>query len=173
MAPPMTPIVRPCFEHDLQAVQFIYAHHVLHSTASFEIEAPSLDEMRARWIKTVGEGWPFLVATAENDPTRVLGFAYGGRYHTRPAYAHTFEDSIYVAPSLARRGVGTALLTSLLLDLRNIGARQVVALIGDSANVASVALHKKLRFRQVGVLEGVGEKFGREVDVVLMQRRLA
>jgi L-amino acid N-acyltransferase YncA len=166
-------LLRPCFEQDLQTVQFIYAHHVLHGTASFELEPPGLEEMRARWTKIVAADWPFLVAFPEGDPTRVVGYAYATQFHPRPAYAHTFEDSVYVAPGAAGRGVGTALLCELLSQLQHPNdVRQVLALIGDSANTASIALHKKALFQQVGLLQKVGRKFARDIDVVLMQRNL-
>lgn len=170
---PMEPIIRHCFEQDLQNVQFIYAHHVLHGTGTFETAAPSLDEMRQRWAKVVERGWPFLVATADNDLTRVVGFAYAGQFRDRAAYARTFETSLYVAPSMSRRGIGYALLMSLLSELQDIGARQVLAVIGDSDNAASIAVHGKAGFKKAGILYGVGEKFGRPLDVVLMQRPLA
>ena len=167
-------LLRPCFAQDLQSVQFIYAHHVWHGTASFELEPPSLEEMRLRWTNIVAANLPFLVAFPKTDPTRVVGYAYAAQFHPRPAYAHTFEDSVYVAPGAAGRGVGTALLCGLLSQLQHPTAiRQVVALIGDSANTASIALHKKTLFQQVGMLRKVGRKFGRDVDVVLMQRSIA
>ncbi len=171
---PLPVVLRPCFEQDLQSVQFIYAHHVLHGAASFELEPPSLNEMRARWTKIVAAGWPFLAAVPQTDPTRVVGYAYAAQFNPRPAYAHTFEDSVYVAPGAAGRGVGTALLCGLLSQLQHpTDVRQVVALIGDSANTASIALHKRTLFEQVGVLRKVGRKFARDIDVVVMQRSIA
>jgi phosphinothricin acetyltransferase len=169
---PLSVIVRPCFEQDVQSVQFIYAHHVLHGTASFELEAPDLAEMRRRWTDVVAGGWPFLVACPENDPTRVLGYAYAGAYHKRPAYAKTVENSVYVAANAARRGVGTNLLSALVIELAQTDVREIVAMIGDRENEASIALHKKLSFHPVGILTGVGFKFGRWLDVVMMQRTL-
>lgn len=171
---PLHVVVRPCFEQDLQSVQFIYAHHVLHGTASFELEPPGGAEIRARWSKAVSAGLPFVVACPQTDPTRVVGFAYAAQFHHRPAYAHTFEDSVYVAPSVVGRGIGYNLLNGVLHDLRHdTEVRQVVALIGDSDNAASIALHKKLLFHHAGTLQKVGCKFGRDLDVVMMQRNIA
>ncbi|HWA21414.1 MAG TPA: GNAT family N-acetyltransferase [Caulobacterales bacterium] len=171
--PPLPIVVRPCFEQDLQWVQFIYAHHVLHGVASFELEPPDLAETRARWAKAVGAGLPFLVACPQTDPTRVVGFAYAAPFHQRPAYAHTFEDSVYVAPGAAGRGVGAILLNGVLHELQHPEeVRQVLALIGDSDNAASIALHSKLLFQRVGKLHKVGYKFGRDLDVIIMQRNI-
>lgn len=171
----MTPIpvlVRPCFEQDVQSVQFIYAHHVLHGTASFELDAPDFNAMRRRWSDVVAGGWPFLVACPQSDPTRVLGYAYATQFHKRPAYAKTLESSVYVAANAARRGVGTNLLSALVVELAATDTREIVALIGDSENAASIGLHRKLSYAHVGVLTGVGQKFGRWLDVVVMQRTL-
>lgn len=165
-------IVRPCFEQDLQQVRLIYGHHVVSGVASFELNPPDDAEMKARWSKTVANGWPFLVATPANDLSRVIGFAYARPYHERPAYEYTFEDSIYVAPGSERRGAGKALLTNLLVELQEIEVRQVIALIGDSENIGSITLHQRLGFSHVGVLRDVGSKFGRWVDVVIMQRSI-
>ena len=168
-----TLFVRPCFQQDLQFVQLIYAHHVLAGTGSFELEPPSLEEMTARWGAAVERGWPFLVAAPRTDPTRVLGYAYAVQYRDRAAYARSFEVSTYVAPTALRQGVGAALLLELLTLLQSDGAAQALAFIGDSANAASIALHAKLGFRHAGVLKSVGLKFGRSLDVVIMQRGLA
>jgi phosphinothricin acetyltransferase len=165
-------IVRPCFQQDLETVQLIYAHHVLTGTGSFELEPPSLEEMTRRWSNVVSKNWPYLVATPLNDLSRVIGFAYAGQFRERPAYARTFEVSVYVAPSSMRKGVGAFLLAQLLSNLRADGVRQALAFIGDSANAASIALHQKLGFTYVGTLAQVGEKFGRSLDVVIMQRAL-
>lgn len=165
-------IVRPCFQQDLDTVQLIYAHHVLTGTGSFEIEPPSLDEMTDRWGKIVAKGWPYFVVCPNHDLSRVLGFAYAGQFRDRLAYAHTFEVSIYVAPTSLRQGAGLQLMTELLTTLRLDGVRQALALIGDSANIASVALHQRAGFIHVGLLKDVGEKFGRSLDVVVMQKSL-
>lgn len=165
-------LVRPCFQQDLEMVRLIYANHVTTGTGTFEIEAPTLEEMTARWSDTVERGWPFLAACPVYDVTRVLGFAYAGQYRPRPGYATTFESSVYVAPASLRQGVGAHLMAELLSVLRGDGVREVLAFIGDSANAASLALHLKAGFRHAGTLQQVGEKFGRRLDVVIMQRTL-
>lgn len=168
--PPL--IVRPCFQQDLEFVQLIYAHHVLTGTGTFEIEAPSLEQMTERWSKIVERGWPFFVASPTNDLSRVLGFAYAGQFRDRAAYAKTFEVSVYVGPTTQRQGAGAMLLSEVLTTLRSDGVREVLAVIGDSHNAASIGLHRKLGFQHVGTLKNVGVKFGRLLDVVLMQRTL-
>lgn len=165
-------IVRPCFQQDLELVQLIYAHHVLSGAGTFEVEPPTLEHMTDRWAGIVEKGWPFLVASPVSDPSRVLGFAYAGQYRDRTAYARTFESSIYVGPTTLRQGAGERLLGELLMTLRDDGVRQVLAFIGDSYNAASIGLHAKLGFKHVGTLANVGEKFGRLLDVVVMQRGL-
>lgn len=165
-------IVRPCFQQDLQYVQLIYAHHCLTGTGTFEIEPPSLEEMTERWGKIVDRGWPFLVASPPSDFSRVLGFCYAAQFRDRAAYAKTFEVSIYSAPTTMRQGVGGQMLAQLLTTLRDDGVREVLAVIGDSANAGSIGVHKKLGFRHVGTMTNVGEKFGRLLDVVIMQRSL-
>lgn len=165
-------IVRPCFQQDLETVQLIYAQHVLTGTGSFEIEPPSLDIMTDRWSHVVAKGWPYLVASPQSDLSRVLGFAYAFQYRDRPAYRHCFEVSVYAAPTTMHQGVGTALLTELLATLRGDGVREALAFIGDAQNAASIGLHAKLGFTHAGTLKNVGEKFGRPLDVVVMQRTL-
>jgi phosphinothricin acetyltransferase len=165
-------MVRPCFEQDIQWVQLIYAHHVMTGAGTFEIKPPSLEDMRGRWTEIVSKGWPFLVACPAHDPSRIFGYAYARPFRDREAYAYTFEDSVYVAPGQTGKGVGTRLLTRLLATLTEDGIRQVVAVIGDSANQGSIALHKRCGFRPAGQLTNVGAKFGRWFDVVLMQRTL-
>jgi phosphinothricin acetyltransferase len=165
-------IVRPCFEHDLEQVTLIYGHHVTTGAGSLEYEPPSLGEMRERWSRVVGKGWPYLVACPQEDITRVAGFAYAGQYRDRPGYARCFEDSIYVAPGWERKGVGFTMLAHLLHELGELDVRQVVAVIGGADNAGSIALHAKCGFSHVGTLWGVGWKFGRWHDVILMQREL-
>ncbi len=167
-----TPLVRPCFQQDLQFVQLIYAHHVLSGTGTFEIEPPSLEQMTERWGAIVGNGWPYVVACPASDLSRVLGFAYAVQYRDRAAYAKTFEVSVYSAPTTMRQGAGALMLSEVLTTLRGDGVREVLAFIGDSYNAASVGLHAKLGFKHVGTLKEVGEKFGRLLDVVVMQRTL-
>jgi len=171
---PATPplIVRPCFQQDLETVQLIYAHHVLTGTGTFEIDPPSLDIITERWSGVVSKGWPYLVASPQSDLSRVLGFAYAFQYRDRPAYRHCFEVSVYAAPTTMGQGVGTALMTELLNTLRGDGVREVLAFIGDSQNAGSIKLHSKVGFKHAGTLKHVGEKFGRMLDVVVMQRTL-
>jgi phosphinothricin acetyltransferase len=166
-------IARPCFQQDLEMVQLIYAHHVLTGTGTFEVEAPDMAEMTGRWGRIVERGWPFLVACPVDDLSRVMGFAYGAQFRERAAYAKSFEVSVYTAPTAQRLGVGATVLTQTLVSLRDQGAEQAVAYIGDSANAASIGLHSKLGFRHVGTLRNIGEKFGKALDVVIMQRGIA
>jgi phosphinothricin acetyltransferase len=165
-------IIRPCFQQDLETVQLIYGHHVLTGTGSFELEPPSLEEMTARWSRIVSNNWPFLVASPVSDLTRVVGFAYASQYRDRAAYARSFEVSVYASPTSLRLGAGALLLTELLSMLHGDGVREALAFIGDSYNAASIALHQKLGFQYVGTLKNVGEKFGRALDVVIMQRSM-
>ena len=154
----------------MAGVRAVYAHHVVHGLGSFELEPPGVEEMMRRWREIVGRGLPYLVAAAEGD--EVLGFAYAAPYRERPAYRSTVEDSVYVAPGAARRGVGRRLLSEVVRRCTALGARQMIAVIGDSANAGSVALHAAVGFREVGVLRAVGWKHGRWVDTVIMQREL-
>jgi L-amino acid N-acyltransferase YncA len=171
-APRPTRIVRPCFQQDLELVHLIYAHHVMTGTGSFEYEPPSLEEMTSRWSRIVTHGWPYLVAAPTADLSRVIGFAYAAPFRDRPGYARTFEDSVYVAPNAQGQGVGKLLLNELMGQLQADGVREVVAVIGDGANIASVELHARAGFRHVGVMKQVGRKFDRWLDVVMMQRSL-
>ncbi len=161
--------IRSAVAGDLPAVQAIYAHHVCHGTASFEIEPPPLEEMQQRYAKVVGVGLPFLVAEVHGI---VVGYGYAGSYRPRPAYLFTVEDSIYLHPEWCGRGLGRQLLARLIGTCEAAGRRQMIAVIGDSANVASVRLHAAAGFREAGVLRSVGFKFGRWLDTVLMQRAL-
>ncbi len=166
-------IVRPCFQQDLEFVQLIYAHHVLTGTGTFELEPPGVEVMTQRWSHVVGAGWPYLVAAPRADPSRVIGFAYATQYRDRAGYKRTFEVSVYVGPTTMRCGAGALTLSAVLQALKQDGARQALAFIGDSANAASIALHRKLGFDHAGTLREAGEKFGRLLDVVIMQRVLA
>lgn len=165
-------IVRPCFQQDLELVQLIYAHHCLAGTGTFELEAPTLEEMTTRWTRIVTNGWPFVVAAPQHDLSRVMGFAYAQPFRDRPAYSKTFEDSVYVAPTSQRQGVGVALLSDVLNTLHQDDVREVLAVIGDSQNAGSIGVHRKLGFKDAGYLRNVGYKFGRWLDVVIMQRSL-
>jgi L-amino acid N-acyltransferase YncA len=161
--------LRAVAERDLPQVQGIYAHHVRTGIASFELEPPDVAEMIRRCQATLERGLPYLVA-AEGD--RVLGYAYAGPYRTRPAYAWTVEDSVYLAQGEAGRGIGTALLGELIGQATALGYRQMVAVIGDSGNAGSIALHRRHGFHEAGLLRSVGWKHGRWIDSVLMQRAL-
>lgn len=169
MTPPHTPALRAALADDVPAITAIYAQHVLHGLASFETEPPALDEMRRRFDAITGAGYPYLVALAGDA---LLGYAYANVYRTRPAYRFTVEDSIYVAPGASGRGVGRALLSRLIDDCTQSGYRQMLAVIGDSDNAASIGLHRACGFAPTGTLHAVGFKFGRWVDSVIMQRPL-
>lgn len=166
---PLSVVVREAGPDDIPDVTAIYAHYVANTAASFEEEPPAAEEMLRRLEAVRARGLPFLVA--EHDG-RVLGFAYAGPFRTRSAYRYTIEDSIYVAPDAVRRGIGSALLSRLIERCSELGYRQMIAVIGDSENLSSIGLHASLGFRQEGVLRGVGWKFGRWVDVVIMHRPL-
>lgn len=162
--------VRPADEADLVAVQAIYAAHVLHGTGSFEEVPPGLEEIKARWLGIVGRGLPYLVAA---DADRVLGFAYAGPFRPRSAYRFTVEDSIYVAPDALGSGLGSRLLGGLIDACEERGMRQMVAVVGDSANTRSIRLHQRHGFIRAGTLVDAGYKFGRWLDAVFMQRTLS
>jgi len=161
--------IRPVSLDDLAAITAIYAHSVVHGTASFELDPPDLDEMRRRHDALLAGGHPYLVATRGNE---LLGYAYAGPYRPRPAYRATVEDSIYLSPSAQGRGIGRRLLAELIEAATRAGFRQMVGVIGDSGHQASIRLHEALGFRVVGVFENVGWKHGRWLDSVLMQRPL-
>lgn len=163
--------VRAAEAADMAAVQALYAHHVLTGLASFEEVPPDVAEMAARRDRAVGRGLPFLVAEAAAGGG-VLGFAYAAPFRDRPAYRYSLEDSVYVAPAAAGRGIGGALLAELIARCEALGYRQMIAVIGDSANAASIALHRRMGFEMAGRLVSVGFKFGRWVDSVYMRRPL-
>lgn len=166
--------IRPAQPADFAAITRVYAHAVLHGTASFEIEPPDATEMAHRWDALLAGGFPYLVAETGGAGWRreVLGYAYAGPYRARPAYRFTVEDSLYVAPQAQRRGIGRLLLDRLILESQTRGYRQMIAIIGDSAQAPSIALHAAAGFRMVGTFEAVGFKFDRWLDSVLMQRPL-
>ncbi|HUQ76690.1 MAG TPA: GNAT family N-acetyltransferase [Burkholderiales bacterium] len=161
--------VRPATPDDLPAIQSIYAYHVLHGLASFEEQPPPVDEMRRRYDDVGSRGLPWLAA----DFGGVLaGYGYCAPYRSRSAYRYSLEDSIYVRHGSEGKGVGSALLAVLIERCEALGHRQLVAVIGDSANAASINLHASFGFVRVGTLRSAGFKFGRWVDSVLMQRPL-
>jgi L-amino acid N-acyltransferase YncA len=161
--------VRDASDADMAAVTSIYATHVLHGLASFEEIPPSLDEMNSRRAGVLQLGLPYLVAEMD---ARVVGYAYATFYRTRPAYRYTVEDSVYVEDGLNGRGIGTTLLAELIARCERGPWRQMLAVIGDSGNAGSIALHRRLGFQPAGNLIAVGYKLGRWVDSVFMQRPL-
>lgn len=166
------PAVRVCVPDDLAAVARIYGHYVLHSTATFEEEPPTLADWGKRLSDIAESSLPFLVAEVDGD---VLGYAYCSRWRPRPAYRQTVEDSVYVAPEAVGRGIGTALLEALLARCEAAGVRQMIAVIAterEGRGGASQALHERHGFRPAGRLVAVGFKHGRWLDTIMMQRSL-
>jgi phosphinothricin acetyltransferase len=161
--------IRDATERDLEALQGLYAHHVLHGLASFEEVPPPVEELRRRWVSVISSGLPYLAAEIN---TRLVGYAYASAYRSRPAYRYTIEDSVYVAPGMGGQGIGSALLGALIARCEAGRWRQMLAVIGDSGNAASIALHRRFGFEAVGTFASVGFKLGRWVDTVLMQRPL-
>lgn len=159
-------LLRPATPQDLPAIQAIYAHHVLHGLASFEEEAPPLAEMRRRYEDVTGSGLPYLVAEEKGE---VLGYGYCTLYRARSAYRYTLEDSVYVKEGRQGKGIGTAVLAELIARCTVLDYRQMIAVIGDSGNAASIGVHARLGFVRAGNLRSTGYKFGRWVDTVLMQ----
>ncbi len=162
-------LLRPATPDDLGVISSIYAHHVRHGTGSFELEPPDASEMAARFAAVTGAGYPYLVAQRGD---RVLAYAYANAFRARPAYRYTVEDSIYVAPDAVGQGLGRALLERLIADCSALGLRQMLAVVGDSQNAGSIALHRACGFEHIGKMANVGWKFGRWLDIVLMQREL-
>jgi phosphinothricin acetyltransferase len=159
-------LIRPAAPRDLPSIQSIYAYHVLQGLASFEEEAPSLEEMRRRFEDVTGRGLPYVVA---EEKAEILGYGYCTLYRTRSAYRFTLEDSIYVKHGMQGKGIGKAMLRELIGHCGALQYRQMIAVIGDSANAASIAVHASLGFVRAGNLRSTGYKFGRWVDSVLMQ----
>jgi phosphinothricin acetyltransferase len=164
-----TPAVRLATSADIPAITRIYAHAVRHGTASFELEPPDEAEMSRRQRTLLDGGYPYLVAEIGGA---VAGYAYAGPYRARPAYRFSVENSIYIAPEMHRRGIGRVLLDQLIVECEARGYRLMIAVIGDSAQTPSIELHRIAGFQLVGALEGVGYKFERWLDTVLMQRPL-
>jgi L-amino acid N-acyltransferase YncA len=168
-----TPVViRAAADADLPAIAELYAHHVLTGTASFEVSAPTVDEIRRRRRDVLSHGLPYFVASLSDSGADLAGYAYATEYRSRVAYRHTVEDSVYVDPVCVRRGAGRALLAAVIAACETLGYRQMVAVIGGSDNAASISLHAALGFRHAGLLPAVGRKFDRWIDTVLMQRAL-
>jgi len=165
------PRIRPATSADMGRVCAIYRHHVLTGTATFELVPPTPEEMQERFAAVRDKGFPWLVVEPAAGEA-IAGYAYATSFRARPAYAWTVEDSIYLDPAATGRGHGRALLTHLIAACESIGLRQMIAVIGDSANTPSIALHRALGFADAGVQRAVGLKFGRWLDTVTMQRPL-
>ena len=161
--------IRAVDPDDIPTITAIYDEAVRHGTASFEIEPPDNAQMRRRYAALRAGGYPYLVAELAGT---IAGYAYAGPYRERPAYRWSIEDSVYVAEQSQGRGLGRALLEALIAEAQQGGFRQMIAVIGDSANAASIELHRAAGFRMVGTFDSVGFKFGRWLDTVLMQRPL-
>lgn len=162
-------VIRPCAAADMPAITAIYADHVSYGAASFETDPPSLEEMCRRRSELLSKDLPYLVAVRDDA---IAGYAYAGTYRPRAAYRDTVENSVYLRDDQAGRGIGTRLLNALIDECETRDLRQMIAVIGDSANVASIRLHLRCGFRDVGTLSSVGHKHGRWLDSVLMQRAL-
>ena len=168
----MSVVIRP-FQpknpSDIKAITEIYAYHVTHGSGSFEHEPPSIDEMEARFEMLVSKSYPIFVAVEDGD---IIGYAYAGPHKGRKGYDGTVEDSVYVAPQAVRKGVGRLLLSTIISAAQDAGYRQMMAVIGDSENLASIGLHTDLGFTLIGTAKGIGFKFGRYLDVTYMQKSL-
>ncbi len=161
--------IRAATAADLPAITEIYAHAVRFGTATFELVPPDTGEMRRRFEALKDGGFPYFVALLERS---VVGYAYAASYRPRPAYRFTVEDSVYLRPAIHRRGIGRLLLERLIAECEALGFRQMIAVIGDSANAASIGLHSRCGFEMIGTHPNVGLKFGRWLDTVMMQRPL-
>lgn len=162
-------IIRPGTDADVPAFAAVYRWHVEHGTGTFELEAPDDAEVARRRADVVGKGLPWLAAELDG---RVVGYAYANHFRPRRAYRFCLEDSIYLAPDAQGRGIGRLLLAELIAQCEALGARQMLAVIGDSQNLGSIGVHRACGFEHTGVLTSAGWKFGRWLDVVLMQRAL-
>ncbi len=161
--------LRPATLADIPAITAIYTHAVRHGTASFELEPPTEAEMTRRMQAVLDGKFPYLAAEID---AKLAGYAYASLYRTRPAYRFTVENSVYVAPDMHRRGVGKALLERLIKECTARGYRQMIAVIGDSDQAASIGVHKACGFESAGNLKNIGWKFGKWLDTPLMQRSL-
>ena len=163
------PTIRPSQDSDLPQITAIYSHHVLHGTGTFETDPPSESDMLARRADVLGKGLPYLVA---EDGRRVLGYAYCQWFKPRPAYRFSAEDSIYLHPDAAGKGLGKELLAELEKQAEAVGIRKLIAVIGDSGNLGSVGVHRSRGFSHIGAIGSCGWKFGRWLDIVLMEKTL-
>jgi len=164
-----SPEIRPATEADLPVVTAIYDQAVRYGTATFELDPPDLVEMTRRYRALIDGGFPYFVATLDR---RVVGYAYAGAYRPRPAYRFTVENSVYLEPATHRRGIGLQLLQQLIAECEARGYRQMIAVIGDSANAGSIGVHTRAGFSMIGTHPNVGLKFGRWLDTVMMQLAL-
>jgi L-amino acid N-acyltransferase YncA len=158
--------IRPTVAADLPIITEIYDHAVRFGTATFELIPPDLAEMTRRFNALVDGGFPYLVAALDGH---VIGYAYAGAYRPRPAYRFTVENSVYLQPAIHRRGIGLQLLQRLIVESESRGYRQMIAVIGDSANAGSIGVHTRCGFQMIGTHPNVGFKFGRWLDTVMMQ----
>ena len=161
--------IRPFEATDLPAVTAIYAHHVTHGTGTFETTPPTEEEMAQRQADVAARGLPWLVL---EDAGQVLGYAYCQWFKPRPAYRFSAEDSIYLHPDARGRGLGRRLLQALADEAQARGVRKLIAVIGDSANAASIGVHRAVGFTDAGAIRSCGWKFGRWLDIVLMEKPL-
>ncbi|WP_421415505.1 GNAT family N-acetyltransferase [Agrobacterium tumefaciens] len=161
--------LRPCEEADIPAITEIYRDAVLHGRASFEIDPPSVDMMLERRRLLVEGNYSYLVAEIDG---KVAGYAYAGAYRPRPAYGAAVENSVYIDPAMKGMGIGRKLLDALIEDATSRGFRQMIAVIGDSANAASIGVHRAAGFEHIGTFKSIGWKHGQWLDTVLMQRAL-
>lgn len=161
--------IRSATASDMPAITALYATEVCDNVATYEYEPPDQAEMQRRWQGVVAQGLPYLVAELDG---RFAGYAYASSYRTREGYRWTVEDTVYVHPDCVGRGVGSGLLRRLIDDCSALGLRQMVAVVGDVTNLASIALHEKFGFRTVGVFQGLGRKHERWLDTVQMQLAL-
>jgi len=161
--------IRPATEADLPSITGIYEHAVRYGTATFELIPPDLAEMTRRFRALMDGDFPYFVAALDGG---VVGYAYAGAYRPRPAYRFTVENSVYLEPAIHRRGIGLKLMQHLIAACEARGYRQMIAVIGDSANAGSIGVHGKCGFQMIGTHPNVGFKFGRWLDTVMMQRAL-
>ncbi|MGW7689455.1 N-acetyltransferase family protein [Streptomyces asiaticus] len=182
--PASAAVIRDATHADLNAIAAIFGHYVTETVVTFEETPPTVEDWARRLAELTDRGLPFLVAevddgrkapeddartASEDDSLTVVGYAYAGPWRPKPAYRHTAEDAIYLAPGRTGAGLGAALLDALLTRCAQAGVRQVVAVIADSGSDASAALHRRFGFRPAGLLAGVGHKHGRWIDTHLMQ----
>lgn len=167
--PASTTCIRPSTDADLEAITAIYAHYVRESTATFEVDPPTLADMRARRAEVLGRGLPWLVVEEDGQ---VAGYAYCNWFKPRPAYRYSAEDSIYLAPGTQGRGLGLMLLQGLARAAEMAGVRKLIAVIGDSGNAGSIGVHRRVGFTEVGIIRSCGWKFEQWLDIVMMEMPL-